>query len=394
MEIDAPEPDPLVSVVIPAFNAEATLEETLQSIAAQSYRNLEILIVDDGSTDGTAAIAADFCRSEPRARLLSKRNGGVASARNLGLHEARGDWVAPVDADDLWHPAKIERQVAAALAAPVPPGFVYCWFRLIDSNGWIIGGGETWEVHGRALARLAYRNFVGNGSALLLQRKAALSAGGYDEGLRASGAEGCEDIALQLAVAARFPVAAVPQYLVGYRFHPAGMSRDAKRMLRSWQLTLKRLRTADSPVPRHALRWNVGIRSLEFGEARAIAGDWPGAVTLLARSLRLDPLRTTLHLLYRSVRLVLRLLRGRRRLLEPVAFYRAHPADRMAADPDAVAPIAERLERFDRRRMQRLAAIDARYSGSLQTSTQSSATSAASRSGATSTELLSDPAAG
>jgi glycosyltransferase involved in cell wall biosynthesis len=390
---DASDRAPLVSVIVPAFNAEATIGETLQSIAEQSYGHLEILVIDDGSTDRTAAIAAEFCRSDLRARLISKPNSGVASARNRGLQEANGDWVASIDADDLWHPAKIERQMAAAQAAPVPPGFVYCWFRLIDSGGWIRGGGEPWAVDGYALARLAYRNFVGNGSALLLSRSAALAAGGYDESLRAEGAEGCEDIALQLAVARHHPVAAVPAYLVGYRFHAGSMSRNPGRMLRSWRLTLDRFRAANPAVPPQALRWNAGIISLDFAEALALARHWPGAFRLLARAVRLDPLRTLLHLAYRSLRLVARLLRGRRGS-EAVTFYEADPTAPMPRDPDAIRALERCLEQLDRKRMERLAAFDVRQSRSLQTSTQSSATSAASRSGATSTELLSDPAAG
>ena len=357
VETGPPETQPLVTVVVPAFNAEATLAETLRSIAAQTYRRLEILIVDDGSTDGTPAIASDFCTAEPRARLISKENGGVASARNRGIAEAAGAWIAPVDADDLWHPAKIEKQVAAALAAPEPPGFVYCWFRLIDAESRIIGGGERWAVDGHALKQLAYRNFVGNGSALLLSAKAAREAGGYDESLRARQAEGCEDIALQLQIARRYPVAAVPAYLVGYRFHAASMSRNADRMFRSWQLTLERLRR-DRAVPAEVLRWNLGIRQWGLAEARAIAGDRRGSLSSLAQALRLDPARTGLHALYRTARLAARLARGRRSLPPPLAFAKADPYATIEFDADALAGFARLLERFDQGRMARLAALE------------------------------------
>src|SRR5690349_14922749 len=116
---------------MPAWNAEATIVEALHSVAAQTYRNLEIIIVDDGSTDRTAALASEFCVSDPRGHIVSRSNGGPAAARNLGIAEARGEWIALIDADDLWHPTKIEKQVAIALAAHEPPGFVYCWYRKI-----------------------------------------------------------------------------------------------------------------------------------------------------------------------------------------------------------------------------------------------------------------------
>src|SRR5438270_8611564 len=96
-------PEPIVSVIIPAWNAEETLKETLISVASQTHRSLEIIIIDDGSTDKTANIAADFCGSDCRARLIQKARGGLAAARNTGIDEANGSWIAPLDADDLWH---------------------------------------------------------------------------------------------------------------------------------------------------------------------------------------------------------------------------------------------------------------------------------------------------
>jgi glycosyltransferase involved in cell wall biosynthesis len=345
---------PLVSVIIPVLNAEATLAETLRSVAAQSYSNLEILIVDDGSTDATPVIAEAFCALEPRARLIGKENGGVASARNLGIAEARGEWVAPVDADDLWHPAKIERQVAAALAAPARPGFVYCWFRVIDGTGRIIGAGERWRVEGRALGPLAFRNIVGNGSALLLSRAAALEVGGYDESLRARQAEGCEDVALQLEIARRYPVAFVPEYLVGYRFQPDSMSRNADSMARSWQLAHERVR---GEVPAKVLRFNAGVRSLALAEAKAHQGAWKAALSLLSMAVRNDPARTGVHLLYRFCRLAARLGRGRRTPPPLEHFNDADPRAELRLDADELIGFARLLERFDQNRMERLGAL-------------------------------------
>jgi glycosyltransferase involved in cell wall biosynthesis len=80
----------LVSVIVPAWNSERTLLQTLQSAAAQTHANLEILIIDDGSTDRTAEIAAEFCACDHRARVIRKENGGLASARNRGIDESTG----------------------------------------------------------------------------------------------------------------------------------------------------------------------------------------------------------------------------------------------------------------------------------------------------------------
>lgn len=112
---EAPVSDgPLVTVLVAAYEAERSLPATLRSLCAQSWRNLEILVIDDASTDGTAEAAREAARHDPRIRLLRQEvNGGAYAARNRGLSEARGDYVTLQDADDWSHPARIARQVAA-----------------------------------------------------------------------------------------------------------------------------------------------------------------------------------------------------------------------------------------------------------------------------------------
>lgn len=100
--------DPLISVIIPACNAEAFIQETLQSVLDQSWELLEIILVDDGSTDHTAEIAA----ANPGVTVIRQVNQGVAAARNTGIRHARGEYIAFLDADDIWPPEKIAHQVA------------------------------------------------------------------------------------------------------------------------------------------------------------------------------------------------------------------------------------------------------------------------------------------
>ncbi len=104
---------PLVSVVIPAFNASTYIERTLRSVMRQTYAALEIVVVNDGSTDHTAKLVEQIAASDSRIRLLSTPNRGVAAARNTGIEASSGRFVAFLDADDLWHPTKIEKQVNA-----------------------------------------------------------------------------------------------------------------------------------------------------------------------------------------------------------------------------------------------------------------------------------------
>ncbi len=101
----------LVSVIIPAYNACVTVERTISSVVNQTYSNLEVLVVDDGSTDETALLVQRMADADPRIRLLQKPNGGLVSARNFGIAHASGEFIAPIDADDLWHPEKIAKQV-------------------------------------------------------------------------------------------------------------------------------------------------------------------------------------------------------------------------------------------------------------------------------------------
>ena len=108
-----PSQTPLVGVVVPAYNAAATLDETLRSVRAQTHRALEIIVVDDGSLDDTAAIARRHAAEDERVRVLCQANAGVAAARNAGWQSSRADLIAFIDADDLWAPTKIERQLQA-----------------------------------------------------------------------------------------------------------------------------------------------------------------------------------------------------------------------------------------------------------------------------------------
>ena len=234
-------------MIVPAWNAARTLDETLQSAAAQTHRNLEILIVDDGSTDATAAIAVDFCASESRARLIGKPNGGVAAARNRGIDEAKGDWIAPLDADDLWHPDKIARQLQTFAQGSPQVGFVYCWYRMIDDRAVVTE--EPWspvfegEVFGAHL-----RCSFGTGSSPLI-RRSALGTLRYDVALQRAGNQGSEDWLLQLQIAADFEVACTRAFLLGYRTGPANMSSDSARMMRSHMHMLEIVR---GQVPRSA----------------------------------------------------------------------------------------------------------------------------------------------
>ena len=126
-----------VSVVMPAFNVAPYLDAAVASVVAQTCQDWELLIVDDGSTDGTAAVAEPWAGRDPRVRLFLKENAGVSSARNLALAHATGAFIATLDGDDLWHARYLEEQLAVLAAHPEVD--------IVTGNGWFLGG----RLHGQ-----------------------------------------------------------------------------------------------------------------------------------------------------------------------------------------------------------------------------------------------------
>jgi glycosyltransferase involved in cell wall biosynthesis len=245
--------EPLVSVVIPAYNAQRFIERTLASAIAQTHRNLEIIVIDDGSVDDTRTIVHRFVCKDDRIRILSIPNGGVAEARNVGIAEAAGDFVAFLDADDVWHPKKIQLQLASlTIGDGVGAAASYTFHRLIDVDDYVIGKSNETICNGYAFARLLYAKFVGNGSSLLVRRHAAVSVGGYEPTWALRGIGGCEDLDFELKIAAQYPIIATPYFLVGYRISPGNMSSDKLRMARAIIATVEHHITANSRLPKWA----------------------------------------------------------------------------------------------------------------------------------------------
>jgi glycosyltransferase involved in cell wall biosynthesis len=123
---------PAVSVITPAYNVEPYLADAVRSALAQTFDDLEILIIDDGSTDGTAEVARRCAATDPRVRVFHKPNGGISTARNLALQQARGQFIAILDSDDLWEPEYLEAQIGILQSRPD--------VAIVTGNGWFLGG--------------------------------------------------------------------------------------------------------------------------------------------------------------------------------------------------------------------------------------------------------------
>ncbi|WBL80329.1 glycosyltransferase family 2 protein [Bradyrhizobium xenonodulans] len=251
----------LVSVVVPAFNAERFVARTLASALAQTYENLEVIVVDDGSTDNTRSVVEACAAGDRRLQIFSTPNRGVARARNLGIENARGVYVAFLDADDLWHPTKIERQVEALNIHRSDPawGGVYTFHRTINADDQVTGSGQTLAgCRGYVLARDLVLKFIGNGSNLLVHREAALAVGGFDPSYADIGIGGCEDLDFELRLAARYRIEAVRSFLVGYRIYNGNMSSDGSRMARSMIEAVSRHAELNPSIAPRVKRWALG----------------------------------------------------------------------------------------------------------------------------------------
>jgi glycosyltransferase involved in cell wall biosynthesis len=218
---------PAVSVVIPVFNGARFLAEAVDSVLAQTFADLEIIVVDDGSTDATPAVAEGF---GSRLRYVRQANRGVAAARNTGLGMAAGTYVAFLDADDVWLPRKIERQIGCAEREPRLAA-IGCGHFLTDER---LNVREPVIPSPCDLSDLVL--FKSNGGLFpgaLFARKAEVDAvGGFDPDLFI-----CEDLDLAIRVMERADVTCLPEALLLYRQHDANIHHRLGR----WETNLRRM---------------------------------------------------------------------------------------------------------------------------------------------------------
>jgi hypothetical protein len=264
---------PNVSVVIPTYNRERLLGQTLRSALAQRGVDFEILVVDDGSTDGTADDVAAL--GDHRVRLLRhQRPRGVATARNTGAAAAHGAWVAFLDDDDLWAPDKLARQLDAARTAG--GDWVYAGTVEVDGAGRLLGGAPP-PPPSVLLAQLTRRNPMPAGSSNVMVRATLLAeAGGFDPALRH-----LADWDLWLRLARQTRPAWVAAPLVAYRIHPAQatmatipvVSMDTTGMVAEARL----LQARHGADPRAIHRW-AAWSQLRAGRRRAAVAAYYAAV--------------------------------------------------------------------------------------------------------------------
>ncbi|MDY6901691.1 MAG: glycosyltransferase family A protein [Cyanobacteriota bacterium] len=227
---------PKVSVIVPAYNVSKYISEALASLEQQTFSDFEVLVVDDGSTDDTAAVVQKFCQRDTRFKLLQKPNGGLSSARNYGIRHSRGEYIALLDGDDIYHRDKIATHVARLYDKP-DVGVVYSASRTIRDDGkptFISLSGKP--VHQNPLLALLCKNFVGHGSNAVFRRCLIDEVGGFDENLRS-----WEDVDLWLRIAAmqKWRFFREKRVLCYYRVRPSGLSFNLVQMRNSGTIVIE-----------------------------------------------------------------------------------------------------------------------------------------------------------
>ena len=274
--------NPRVSVVMPAYNAERFVAEAVTSVLASRYRDLELLLVDDGSTDGTVSEAIRAAAGDDRLRVIPVPHGGVAAARNAGLTHARGELIANLDADDAMFPERLERQVAFLDAHPECVA-VGSRVLAIDANGRpirvLIRHFTHEEIDAAHLNGLC--GSLGNPTATF-RKAAALRAGAYSSELHAVGED--HDFWLRMAEVGR--LANLSDVLTRYRVHDANVSiagTDREQQLAITMDTLTRAFArrgiADRvPAKQKAASLSAGERMGDAALLRHFTGDRTGAL--------------------------------------------------------------------------------------------------------------------
>jgi len=212
-----------ISVVVPAYNVERTILETIESVQQQTFSDFEIIVIDDGSTDQTSEIVKSL--EDERIKIFSYPNGGLPVARNRGISHATGKFIAFIDADDLWTSDKLELQLAALQQHP-EAGVAYSWTSdFVDEQKENLYSYEPMFFEGNVLPNLLVKNFLVSGSNPLIRREAIESVGEFDPMLKS-----CEDWDFYLRLAAKWNFVVVPKWQILYRRSSTSMSSKVEIM--------------------------------------------------------------------------------------------------------------------------------------------------------------------
>lgn len=230
---------PTISVIMPAYNAERDILETIKSVQQQTFSDFELIVINDGSTDRTLELLDTL--EDDRIRIFSYENGGVCIARNRGISHATGEYIAFLDADDLWASDKLELQLAALQQHP-EAGVVYSWTSCIDEQGKLLFDYPPRVFEGNVYPQLLIGDFIYNASNTLVRREAIDSVGEFDSAI-----SGCADWDYWLRLSAHWPFVLVCKHQIFYRRSSVSMSANIEKMKEQAFLALEKAYQAAPP---------------------------------------------------------------------------------------------------------------------------------------------------
>jgi glycosyltransferase involved in cell wall biosynthesis len=238
-----------VSVIVPLYGVEKYIAATIQSVLAQTYENFELILVDDGSPDRSVEVCRRF--KDPRIKILRQENQGPAAARNLGIRHAKGDYIALLDGDDLWHPDKLIKHVEHLESHP-EVGVSFCRSAFIDEADQPLGIYQLTKLEGITLLDLLCRTPIGNGSVPVMRRElfeaiafdSPLDQGTsyFDPDRRIHPSEDVE-CWVRIALTTHWQIAGIPEALTLYRVNSGGCSAKLMKKLDSWEQMLEQVAT-------------------------------------------------------------------------------------------------------------------------------------------------------
>ncbi|MGB3405557.1 MAG: glycosyltransferase [Microcoleaceae cyanobacterium] len=231
----------LISIIIPVYNGEKTIQETIFSILNQTYQHFEIIIINDGSTDSTLEVISSI--PNPQIKVFSYPNSGVSASRNRGIALASGEYISFIDADDLWTPDKLEAQLNALQKHP-QAAVAYSWTDWIDESGQVISSGGHHQFSGDVYKHLFLGDFVEGGSNVLIRKSALDKVGVFDESINFS-----EDWELWLRLAAQYQYIVIPRTQILYRISHQSASFNVLQMEKSsLQVIQKAIDNSPQPI--------------------------------------------------------------------------------------------------------------------------------------------------
>lgn len=242
----------VISVVIPAYNSEKTIKETIESVLNQIFTSFELIIINDGSQDSTIEVITQI--QDSRIKVFSYPNAGGNVSRNRGLHHAVGEYVSFLDADDIWTPDKLQFQLNA-LQENLSAKVAYSWTDYIDENGEIVLSGTHFTANGDVYEKLLVTNFLENGSNPLICRKSLIALGGFDESLGAA-----QDWDMWLRLACKFYFVCVPSVQILYRITANSVSSNLVRQENASLQVLKKAYQQRPPALKSS--WNISLTNL------------------------------------------------------------------------------------------------------------------------------------